>query len=170
MLRWIDWKGRFWAQEILNRLGLKFGVTRAGAVVNTMVLNLSLYGYSLFNDWPVPWGLQLIGGIVIILNILITWIMVYNLKRPKGEETNWMAWMWMRRFHIIILPVNFTFAMIGLAAGQWDWDSLFNWLYIISFNTAFWFSACIEPPAKKKRESKKTETGKLVPSYQGAGK
>jgi hypothetical protein len=156
-VNWLDWKLRFYTQEVLNWGGLKFGWTKKGLMKHLIIVNVAA-AFTMIGDafWEGYYLFGIIFGVLLLL-VKIVWLVpcwIYTEKQA-GPET---VWEFTRFFRWILLPLSALSIFIGIMGifiGTGKISDWFNDLENFSYLAIFYIGSCINPPPKKKKEVRK---------------
>jgi len=147
MIGWLDWKGRFYSQELLNWSGQKFGMTRMSWVRNCAAFMIAQKMYCcVAGHVSSLWDMLMAAALIILILIMVASIRD-SFAKEDAHEKNWTGWRNWRMFCMGFLAIDVMWLFFVAA--------LEPWLHAagqIAMLLMFWIAACIEAPPKKRRE------------------
>lgn len=153
-----DWWFRFRAQDLLNWLGRKFGITRKPILINSLIALAVSWAW--FCSSERNWFMISLDVLTLIINLLLGASFIYNIDKRHGEEANWERGKWYRTMWIIGLPLQLALVAIVIVgaiivATMRDFElSVAYPAFLISQFLLFWVAACVEAPPKELKQQK----------------
>lgn len=160
-MTWLDWKLRFYAQELLNWLGLKFGLTRRPIVQNGYAAHLCSILYLMaVATTTLPWWAWIFLPFAILFYGAIWAVAIANLRKTNGHDENWellRTWRWM---FLLFLLLDIFLLVVHVIGGT-PATILMEIIELggsLGFLLACYVASCIEAPPKRKTEARRLAT------------